>query len=58
MHIDINLALTIATGVLIAGFVKHVIVITFNRLYWFSNTSAPNDAGFKAPSGSKVSSKH
>lgn len=57
MDIDFNLALTIATGILLAGLIKHIIVVSLNQAFGFGGArKASGDSG-SAYSDSKVSIK-
>jgi hypothetical protein len=57
MNIDINLALTIATCILLAGLIKHIAVVGLNQVFGFGGSRKTSGESGSAYFDGKVSSK-
>ena len=53
MNIDMNLALTITAGILLAGLIKHVIIVAVNHVFGYGVTRKSNVESGSIDTGSK-----
>lgn len=55
MNIDINLAITITAGILLAGLIKHVIIFAVNHVFGYGVTRKSHVESSSINTGSKSS---